>query len=250
MSAAGLLSPGWVAGALTRAKGWLVEPAESAEPGLGKSGVGLPEPLFTESVHPVVAVIALTPRCGASTVARWLAAELARRDAEGAAIVLTPRPSGAGSLRGAPAARLGDALTSRGIGPVRTAGRLCLLDASEHSTLTVAATCLAPLVVDGAYGASAASLTAVADHVVLVAGPSVEPSLASVMAANIARTGPEPLVAINRADEPGRWDGRPGLFLPNSRLWARRASAGRPPGGSLGVAMAQLADACEGSPWG
>lgn len=249
MSGPGLLPPGWMTGALTRAKDWLVEPVESDGPATGEPVAALPEPLFREVAHPVVAVIALAPRCGASTLARWLGAELAGRDPEGAAIVLSPRPSGAGSLRGGSAARLGRALSARDIGPVRAAGRLCLLDASEHSALTVAATCLAPLVIDGPYGASAASLTSVADHVVLVAAPSVEPSLAAVMAASLARSGPEPFVVVNRVDEPGPWEDRPGLLLPSSRLGARRAAAGLPAGGALGVAVAQIADACEGSSW-
>lgn len=249
MSGAGLLPPGWMTGALSRAKDWLVEPVEREELPVGEPAPALPEPLFREPAHPVVAVIALAPRCGASTLARWLGAELAGRDPEGAAIVLSPRPSGAGSLRGGSAARLSRALSARDVGPVRAAGRLCLLDASDQSPLTVAATCLAPLVIDGAYGASAASLTSVADHVVLVAVPSVEPSLAAVMAASVARIGPEPLIVVNLADEPGRWEDRPGLLLPSSRLGARRAAAGRPPGGALGVAVAQIADACEGSLW-
>lgn len=250
MSGSGLLPQGWMTGALTRAKDWLVEPVESDEAAPGEPLPATPGPLFREPARPVVAVVALAPRCGASTLARWLAAELAGRDPEGAAIVLSPLPSGAGSLRGGSAARLGRALAARDIGPVRAAGRLCLLDASEQSALTVAATCLAPLVVDGGYGASAASLTSIADHVVLVAGPSVEPSLAAVMAASLARIGPEPFVVVNRVDEPGRWEERPGLLLPSSRLAARRAAAGRPAGGALGAGVTQIADVCEGSVWG
>ena len=249
MSGAGLLPPGWMTGALSRAKDWLVEPVEAGEQAVGEPAPALPEPLFREPAHPVVAVIALAPRCGASTLARWLGAELAGRDPEGAAIVLSPRPSGAGPLRSGSVASLDRALAARRIGPVRAAGRLCLLDAAEHSPLTVAATCLAPLVIDGGHGASAAGLTSLADFVVLVAVPSVEPSLAAVMAASLARTGPEPFVVVNRADEAERWEDRPGLLLPSSRLGARRAAAGRAPGGALGVAVARIADACEESVW-
>ncbi len=285
MSPAGSTPAGWVGVALTRARDWLIVPADDAtapvlaaaadpsgptieqltlEPPVraehaerfaaGAAPAPTFEPAFEPPVRPIVAVVALTERCGATTVARWLAAQLAARDAEGAAMVLEA-PEGRAAppnlaVRSAGAGRLARALEERDLGAARVAGRLCLLDAAEHSALTVAATCLAPLVIDGGQGLAAGPVASMADHTVLVASPAVEPALAAVVAASLARSGPEPLVVVNRADDPGRWAERPAILLPSSRLGVRLAAAGRSPRGAAGRAVAELADACEGSLWG
>ena len=67
-----------LATALTAASGFLLEPAEPAPA----------EPLTAPAaLRPVVAVFGLAGGCGTTVVARALAAELARRDALGAAAV-------------------------------------------------------------------------------------------------------------------------------------------------------------------
>jgi hypothetical protein len=272
------MSPtGAIGVALTRARDWLVVPAEEAEAApvapaapsptasieqltleppsraehAEEARVAVPADAAVEpSVRPIVAVVALAERCGATTVARWLAAELAARDADGAAVVLGALTGGAApAVRSAGAGRLARALLERDLEAAEVAGRICLVDEAEHSALTVAATCLAPVVIDGGHGLAAGPVASMADHTVLVASPAVEPSLAAVVAASLAQSGPEPIVVVNRADEPGRWAERPALLLPSSRIGARLATAGRPARGSLGAAMAELADACEGSLW-
>ena len=55
----------------------------------------------------------------------------------------------------------------------------------------------------------------------------------------------EPLVVLSRAA--GRpWEGEAELTLPESRLGAQLANAGRDPRGALGRAIAELADRCQG----
>jgi hypothetical protein len=198
--------------------------------------------------RPVVAVLALAPRCGATTLALWLAAALASRDPDGVGIVSTPAPRGAAALRTPAAVRTARALAVRGLEPVRTTGRLCLLEAS-HSPLSIAATYLGPLVIDVGHGATADAALSVADHVLLVASPAVEPALAEVVAQRVAGDGPDPIVVLNRAVEAERWDGRADVVLPESRLAARRATAGREPRGAIGTLIARLADELESSLW-
>ncbi len=82
------------------------------------------------------------------------------------------------------------------------------------------------------------------DAVVLVADPACEPSLAAVLAESLRRVGPEPVVALNRdRDGDVRWEGRCALRLPDSRMGAQLALAGREARGELGRAVAELADA-------
>jgi hypothetical protein len=199
--------------------------------------------------RPVVAVVGLAPRCGASTVARWVAAALAARDPEGAAIISTVAPRGAGALRMPGAARLARGLGARSLEPVRAAGRLCLVDSEVHSPLSIAATYLAPLILDVGHGVPPDAALSVADHVLLVASPEVEPALAEVVAQSIARSAPEPTVVLDRALEDARWDGRADVVLPESRLAARRAASGREARGEIGLAVGELAAALEGSLW-
>jgi hypothetical protein len=198
--------------------------------------------------RPVVAVLALAPRCGTSTVARWLAAALAGRDPDGAAILATSAPRGPGALRTPAAARAARALVARAIEPVRASGRLCLVDASQ-SPLSIAATYLAPLVIDVGHGEPADAALSVADHVLLVAAPRVEPALAEVVSQRLASDGPPPTVILNRAVEADNWDGRADVVLPESRLAARRAYAGREARGPIGGIVAALAEELEGSLW-
>jgi hypothetical protein len=196
-------------------------------------------------VRPVVAAVALAPRCGGSTLARALAVELGRRDPARAAAVCGPSGPSSMAIPTSSAGRLGRALEPFADDGMRTAGRLCLLDAVDPAPLVAASKYAAPLVIDVRHGEPAGRPVALADHVVLVAGPDVEPALAEVVAASLARIGPEPLIAVTRVIEPGAWGGRGALLLPESRVGARLALAGREARGGLGSAIAELADLCE-----
>ncbi len=196
-------------------------------------------------VRPVVATVALAPRCGGTTVARALAVELGKRDAARAAAVCGPSGPSSVALPTSSAGRLGRALEAFADDGMRTAGRLCLLDATDPAPLAAASRYTAPLVIDVRHGEPAGRPVALADHVVLVAGLDVEPSLSEAVAASLARIGPEPLIAVTRVIEPGAWAGRGALLLPESRAGARMALAGREPRGGLGSAIAELADLCE-----
>jgi hypothetical protein len=222
---------------------FLVEPAAptGAEAELG----------WTRMARPVVAVAGLSPRCGTTTLARALAAELALRDEGGAAIVSTEAVSGGGVPLGTPAAgRLGRAVQRSLPSQTRAVGRICLTVAGPgQATLVDAARDLAPLVLDVADPAQISVAASLVDAIVLVGGPGTEPSLATVLAKSLCRVGPEPVVVLNRdrdADE--RWEGRCALRLPEARMGAQLAFAGREARGELGRAIARLADLVAAAP--
>jgi hypothetical protein len=227
-------------GLLSAVVDFLVEPLEPAPPSGGETDLA-----WTRLARPVIAVAGLAPRCGTTTVARALAAELALRDDGGAAIVSTEAIAGGGIPLGMPAAgRLGRVVQRSLPSQTRAVGRICLTVASpDPATLVDAARDLAPLVLDVADAAQTSVAASLVDAVVLVAGPVTEPALASVLAESLCRVGPEPVVVLNRdrdADE--RWDGRCALRLPDARMGAQLALAGREARGELGRRVAQLAD--------
>jgi hypothetical protein len=227
-----------LSGALAAAADWLVAPVEPARGGAD------PAPL---EARPVVAVLGLSPRCGATTVARALGAELGARDPGGACAVTATVPAGALALGFPAAGRLGRTLSPLARARVRPWGRLCLVEGPDRAALAAAARYLAPLVIDVDQGGEAPAAAALADHVVLVAAPDTEPALAAVVSASLAEPGPEPVTVLNRAPgQDGRWTGRAALELPESRAGAKLALAGREPRGALGAAVADLADACAG----
>jgi hypothetical protein len=95
---------------------------------------------------------------------------------------------------------------------------------------------------------------ALADRVLLVATPSIEPSLGGVAASCLARVGHAPLLVLNRAPpgaddrdtEPvAAWLARGVHRLPESRMGAQLAAGGREARGDLGRAVGALADLCE-----
>ena len=228
------------AGLLSTVADFLVEPLEPAAPSSAEAELG-----WTRMARPVVAVAGLAPRCGTTTVARGLAAELALRDDGGAAIVSAEAVAGGGIPLGTPAAgRLGRAVQRLLPSQTRAVGRICLTVAGpDQATLVDAARDLAPLVLDVADPAQTSLAASLVDAVVLVGGPGTEPSLAAVLGESLRRVGPEPVVVLNRerdADE--RWDGRCALRLPEARMGAQLALAGREARGDLGRAVAQLAD--------
>jgi hypothetical protein len=214
----------------TRAERWLLEPAP-------------PRPRAVEpapEVRPVVAVIGLGARCGATTVARALAIELARRDRSGAALVSAVARGTAPALATAAARRLARALPRE---VAAAAGRLCLLDPDDPAVRELAHSRPAPFVLDVEHGRSPQGPVALADAVVLVAGPAVEPSLADVVAASLTHDGSPPPIVLNRPLDPERWGDRYVLVIGEARLGARLALAGRDPTPGLARPIAELADA-------
>jgi hypothetical protein len=214
----------------TRAERWLLEPAP-------------PRPRAVEpapEVRPVVAVIGLGARCGATTVARALAIELARRDRSGAALVSAVARGTAPTLATAAARRLARALPRE---VAAAAGRLCLLDPDDPAVRELAHSRPAPFVLDVEHGRAPQGPVALADAVVLVAGPAVEPSLADVVSASLTHDGSSPPIVLNRPLDPERWGDRDVLVIGEARLGARLALAGRDPTPGLARPIAELADA-------
>ena len=193
---------------------------------------------------PVVAVVALAPRCGTTTVARGIAAVLAARGEAGVGLVCGPSGGVALAIASAPAARLSKGIAEQVETAARVGGRLCLIDCDPRIARAQAQRNEVPLVVEVPHGADPSEATSVADAIVLVAAGSTEPALAAVVAASLARSGPEPLVVVSRPDDDVAWDDRPARRLSDSRLGSRIALAGREPPGSFGAVLAELADRC------
>lgn len=197
------------------------------------------EPVELEP-FPVIAIVSAAPRSGATTVARLLAAELGAREG-GAAIVTCSGRSGRGGPPTRAALRVATAL--RPVGDMRPVGRICLAQAGDPAALVNAARYLAPVVLDLPPDGSAAAAARLADRVAIVAAGSGEPALAAAVALVL---GGEPLTVANRIGEPGAWEGRADVYIPDSRIAARAAPMGTRPLGPLGAAIAELADALVG----
>jgi hypothetical protein len=211
-----------------------------------------PEPARLEP-YPVIAVVSAAARSGATTVARLLAAELAAREG-GAAIVTASAPT----RRSAPPSRAAIRLTTAmaGVADAQPLGRLCIvtatgwIGASEASDpaagdperVIAAARYLAPVVLDLPPDGSAAGIASVADRIAVVAAATGEPALLDAVATVI---GGDPVKVVNRVAESGDWAERADILVPDSRIAARAATIGTRPLGSLGAAVAALADALE-----
>jgi hypothetical protein len=196
------------------------------------------EPL---ELRPVVCVFGLARGCGATVVARALAAELAVRDPSGAAAVSCQARQGGIPLSTRPATRLARLLEDVPGAAPRAVGRLCLVGGADALRLADTARHHAPLVVDAGSDALGGASASIADHTIIVTTPAREPALARVGAECVARAGPQPIVVLNRAPHD-----QPGLFaLPNSPMGARLALGGREPRGELGRAVGELADLLE-----
>ena len=226
---------GLLAAALARAEAWLLEQPDDA--------LEVVEPIVRS--RPVVAVFGLGEGCGATTVARALGAELAARDSVGACAVSSLPGATALPLGTAAAARLARALGAIPGAWAQASGRLCLADCGDARRLADATRYLAPLVLDAGRVAVGGAPATIADHVVLIASDRIEPALAAVARASLGRVGPEPLLVVNRAARLGPFEGKADLLLPESRMGARLAHAGRAPRGELGRAIDELADRCE-----
>lgn len=215
---------------LARAEAWLLEPA--ARP----AAVEPPAPPPTRLT---VAVLGLTPGSGATTLARALAVELARRDPAGAAIVMSEHRPSAPPAPATPAAlRLARSLRALGCDGARAAGRLCLTGGPA-----VPPALAAPVVLDA--GRAGQLGVGRADRTVVVAGPGAEPALAQVVRDSFARGGREPDLVANRVEDAARWHSIGALVVGESRLAALWALAGHEPRGRLGAVVRELADAWE-----
>ena len=240
MSVAAAHGRGLLAAALSRAGAWLLEPAE-------------PRPLHEEpapapaAFRTVVSVFGLARGCGATMVARALGAALGARDGAGAAAIASTGHGGGLPLALPAAARLARTLAELPGARTRAVGRLCLVEGAEELALADSARFHAPLVIDAGSAEVGGVTASIADHVLLVAAPGLEPALAQVVAGCLSRVGREPLVVLNRAseEEEERWAARAHLVLPESRMGAQLALAGREPHGALGLAVAELADRCQ-----
>jgi hypothetical protein len=239
---------GLVAGALDTLQEWFLEPAETSDDAAPPSP---PRP------RPVVAVFGLARGCGATVVARALAVELAVRDPEGAAAVSCEDAPRGLPLASGGAARLAGVLDDLPGAVTRAVGRLCLVARTEPLALADTARYHAPLVIDAGSASIGGVPASIADHVVLVATPDLEPALAAVAARCVERVGPEPLVVVTRARgrsvaesegawaDGGNWHSTATIALPESRTGARLALSGREPRCRLGQGVGVLADMCE-----
>jgi len=228
---------GLLATAIARAEAWLLDPPAPR----------MPAPPPAPPPRPVVAVRGLARGCGASTVARALAATLARDDPAGAA-VLVGGPPGAGPRIAGPAAlRLARSLTDCGCESVRASGRVCLVSDRELAAAVAAARSY-PVVIDVAHTSPAAEGLGAAHLAVLVASPAVESALAAAVETSLAAAGHRVEVVTNRVDlreppstHPG---GGPPLVIGESRLAAQLALACREARGPFARPIAELADRC------
>jgi hypothetical protein len=242
---------GVLASAVSAAGSWLLEPAD---PAFEELTPGLATP------RPVVAVFGLGRGCGATVVARALAAELATRDPAGTAAVACEARAAGVPLATRAASRLARALGAAPGVATRAVGRLCLVESPDQLALADTSRLLAPLVLDAGSTSLGGAPASLADRTVLVATSAVEPALTQVAAECLLRMGVEPLVTVNRvrgteapegpepSAEPRHPPGCPGapLHLPEARLGAQLALGGREARGELGRAIAELADRCEG----
>lgn len=206
----------------------------------------LQDQAWPRATRPAIAVAGLSPRSGVTTVARALGAELAVRDADRAAVVTTAALTGGGIPLGTIAAgRLTRAVVRSLPARARAVGRLCLAEpgTEDQPRLVDAARGLAPLVLDVADASALSVSTSLVDAVVLVGLPSSEPALARVLERSLARVGPEPVVVLNREEDGDeRWEAHAGPRLPEARVAAQLALAGRDAPGDFGRAIAALAD--------
>ncbi len=228
-----------VSNLLRRAGEWLVEPDPTATP--SPAGTGTLTSDRSRS-YPLVGVVGLGRRCGTTTIARALAAELARRQG-GAAVVASPaRPAVVPLGSSASAALLAETLPQ--LDERRAAGRLCLAACADAGMLAATTRQVAPAVMEVEPGSAAVDAAPVLDRILLVASPRLEPALAAAVAETIAVVAEQPVVAVNRAPDHGPWLVHADVLVPDSRVGARLALAGREPRGWLGRAVGQLADLC------
>jgi hypothetical protein len=192
--------------------------------------------------QPVVVVRGLARGCGASAVARALAATLARDDPAGTA-VLVGGPGGAGPRIAVPAAiRTARALAQAGYDGARASGRVCLVS-DAGALAAVVGMGAGPTVVDVAHASPPAEGLGHADVAVLVATPEVEAALVAAVESSLAVAGHRVEVVPNRV-EPQDLPAAGPLAIGDSRLAAQLALACREPRGPFAKPMAELAGRC------
>jgi hypothetical protein len=192
-----------------------------------------------------VAVRGLATGCGTSTVARALAAVLARDDPGDAAVLVGAVPHGGPRLAAGAAVRLARSLAEAGCQEARAAGRLCVVGQDEPlSSLVAARRC--PVVFDVDHSAPPGDGLGLAEHVVLVASPAVANSLAAAVASSLRGAGHSVDVVLNRFEDPGpALDELPdAVAVGESRLSAQVALACRGPRGPFAAPIAELAERC------
>jgi hypothetical protein len=128
-----------------------------------------------------------------------------------------------------------------GNGAARPVGRLCLV-AAAPAELASAGRYLAPVVLDVPPDGSAVHVAGIADRVAVVASSSDEPALMETLARMLGGAR-APVRVVTRIAEPGAWEGRADVLLPDGRMAARAALSGTRPLGPLGRGIAELADA-------
>jgi hypothetical protein len=99
-------------------------------------------------------------------------------------------------------------------------------------------------VLDVPHGRPPESAFALADAAILVASPAIEPALADVIAASLTRDRRAPAIVLNRvAEDDGAWSAPEVLVaVPEARLGARLALAGRDPTPAVARPVAELTD--------
>jgi hypothetical protein len=223
--------------ALAAASAWLIEPAEPPQ---------APELALPTPSRPVIAVFGLARGCGGTVVSRALAAEGARRGLAGAGARHSEVRASGIPLATPAASELAKTLADVPGADTRAVGRLCLVGGATRDALAETARYLAPLVIDAGATALGGAPAALADRVVVVTTPAVEPALAGVAAECLRRVGQEPIVVLNRAGGGASAVDRLAAHrLPDSRMGAQLALGGREPRGELGRGIAELADLCE-----
>jgi hypothetical protein len=249
---------GAVSTLLQRAGEWLLEPPPqapaAAAPALESLAPPPPGPAAAAPAHalapppertyPLLGVVGLAHRCGATTVARALAVQLAVAEDRPAVVASQERPRPIALASAASARRLAGALPE--LGDARAVGRICLASCPDPARAAAATRAVAPAVVEIEPGTPAVDAAPLVDRMVLVASPRLEPALAAALAETIAAVAEPPVIAVNRAPDHGTWLTRADVLVPDSRIGARLALAGREPGGWLGRSIEQLADLCGG----
>jgi hypothetical protein len=225
----------------SRAVAWLLHPPSPGPVPVAPSRLELaPVEPPPGPPRPVVAVLGLAPRAGASTIARALAARLAAHDPDGAAVLHTPHPPRAAPA-GAAATRLARGLTAMGVAEVRPAGRLAVVRAAEPLASVVALDA-APVVADVGHGTPAEGVVALADHVALVFPPDLEPALCLAVEAALRAAGHAVTPVLNRALAEPPEEIAHAVVVPEARLAAQLTLACRDPRGRLGRAVGELAE--------
>lgn len=239
---------GLVGAALTKVEDFLLEPAEPAEPVQpgepGEAHFG-PAPPQAPGPRPVIAVFGLARRCGATTVARALASELAARDPGGTGAVASRAAAGGLPLATPAARRLAERLEDVPGAATSAVGRLCLVEGADRAALSECARHLAPLVLDPGHVEIRQDGLDPVDRVLLVTTPRVEKALAAAAISCLRRAQVEPLLVMNMVRSSGERPNGAAAQLPFSRAGAQLALGGRQPRGELGRAVAALADLCE-----